>query len=214
MKLRGQDLDVVPAGQLRALHSHRGRVAVVAPLFQPEARKVLDLPHLVLFRHRVGVGKLPEIGLPVERLGMILVPRRNLIGIDDHVSVLDPMRELVESFRVVVFRDAGIDAEIPPVHTADQVVAREMTVSHEGTPVLAAPVEHRDFILSVTGHDEIDILDESGDRLSDLEFGEGGDGCLAHGRSFGFTETMPGGLNSCSRLHQLRAEIRSFLTAN
>ncbi len=76
------------------------------------------------------------------RLRVLLRPGANLIFINEHLAILEPARELVQRLRVVVFADARIQPIVPVVHAADQVVAVDEAVGHQGAAMRAPPVQH------------------------------------------------------------------------
>jgi hypothetical protein len=71
------------------------------------------------------------VGISVEWLRVLALPRGDLVGIDPNAVVLDPRRELVEPLSVVVLADAGAELEIPLVHAADQIVALDGAVGQQ-----------------------------------------------------------------------------------
>ena len=180
MELRGDELDVVPARQVLARHAHGHDDAVVAGLAEAVPRIALDEPNVRLLGRRVRVGVETEILVPPEGLRVFLLPRADLVRIDQNLAFLDPRGELGEDFFVVIFADAGIEAVIPVVHAADQVLAVDVAVRHEGAPVQAAAVEDRHVL--VVAHDaEIDVADQGIGRLAVFQFVERLDRDLVHG---------------------------------
>ena len=73
----------------------------------------------------------------------------------DDVTVLNPRVEFRQRFAVVVLADAGVEAVVPAVKAADQVVPLDRSVGHQGAAVQAAAVEHGNLVV-VADHDEID----------------------------------------------------------
>ena len=129
-----------------------------------------------------GVGVLPEVDRAVEGLRMLQAPGGHLVGIDPDLAIVDPGRELLQRFGMVIRRDATVEPVIPVVNAADEVVAFDAAVGHQRAPVQAAAVQHRDGI--VEAHDdEIDALDERVRGLPVWEFFEACDGGLVHGLS-------------------------------
>ena len=104
------------------------------------------------------VGVEAEILVPLEGLRVVLPPSADLVRVDQNLAVLSPRGELGQDFFVIVFADAGIEAVVPVVDAADQVLAVDMAVGHERAPVQAAAVEDRHVV--VVAHDaEIDVAD-------------------------------------------------------
>ena len=158
VKLRRDELDVVPARQILAWHAHGHDDSVVAGLAEPVPGIALDEPHMGLFGRGVGVGVEALIFIPIEGLRVVLPPSADLVRIDQNLAVLSPRGELGQDFFVIVFADAGIEAVVPVVDAADQVLAVDMAVGHERAPVQAAAVEDRHVV--VVAHDaEIDVAD-------------------------------------------------------
>lgn len=122
MELGGEDLDVIPMWEGGARHAHGGAGAVVAPLRKPVLGEVLAFGDAVFLVNWVGVGVGPQIGVAVEWLRVLFVLGGDLVGVDHDLVVFDPGGEFVEALGVVVFGDAGIDAEVPVVDTADQIL--------------------------------------------------------------------------------------------
>jgi hypothetical protein len=123
VQLTGEDLDVVPAREIRPRHAHRGGRTVVAPLFQAELRQVLDLANFVFLGHRMGVCVLPEILVSIERLRVRARPLGDLVLVDQYLVVLDPGGEFGKALGVVVFANSRIDPVVPIVHTAHEIVS-------------------------------------------------------------------------------------------
>ena len=142
VKLRGEDLDVIPPRQGGSRDAHRSTVPMVTPLLQAMLREVLDLAHLVLLVHRMGVRVLSQILVAIEGLGVRLVPGPDLVRVDAQLPVLHPGAKLLKLLRVVVLADAGVDPVIPEVHPAHKVSARNEAIGEERTAVMAAPVQH------------------------------------------------------------------------
>ena len=161
VKLGGEDLKVVPVGKLSSRHAHRIHRPMVAGLRQAIAGECLDLAVEGLFMlamRRVLVEA--QIGVAVIGLGIGARPVGDLVGIDEHVLALGPGLEFVQRLFVIVLRHAGIDAVVPIVHPADQIVILvHMAVGHQRAAVQAAAIEHRHLIVE-THHHKVDALDQ------------------------------------------------------
>ena len=179
MELGGDELNVVPARQVLARHAHGHDDAVMAGLGEPVLGVALDEPDMGLLGRGVSVGVEAEIFVAVEGLWVVLPPRSDLVRIDQDLAVLDPRRELGQDLCVIVFADARIEAVIPIVHAADQVLAVDMAVGHERAPVQTAAVEDRHVV--VVAHDaEIDLAGQRISRLAVLQFVKRLDRDLVH----------------------------------
>jgi len=119
-------------------------------------RCVVDV---VLVRRLVSVGRdaVPDAVV-------LELTRPDLHDAVDHLAL-----EPVEVFRRVVGRDAGVDAVVPAVDPADQVVSTDHAVGHQRVPVLTAPAEHRMAVVE-PHDDEVHAPCVGGDRLAVLEF--------------------------------------------
>jgi hypothetical protein len=94
----------------------------------------------------------------------------NLGAIDENSVFIriQPGRELVERLVVVVLADAGVQAVVPLVDAADEVLAVDVAVGQEGTAVQAPSVQHRDLV-PVADDDEIHLADEGVRGLAVLQ---------------------------------------------
>ena len=84
------------------------------------------------------------VGVTIVWLRMLVRPGFQFVFVDEHFAALDPGRESWQGFPVVVLADARIEAVVPTVHTANQVIAVDMAIRHECATVGAAAVEHTD----------------------------------------------------------------------
>src|SRR5205823_14682588 len=69
---------------------------------------------------------------------------------------------------VVVFADAGVDAIIPIVQAADEVVPLHKAVGEQAAAVQAASEQHR-HLVAIADHDQVDISDQ---RIGGRAIGE------------------------------------------
>ena len=170
VQLGGKDLDVVPARQLVARHAHRVHHAMVAGLGKAVARIALNQRVVRLFRRAVaGVGIGTQVAVAVEGLRVGQRPGADLVGVDPHLAVVDPGRELGQHLGVVVSRDAAVEAVVPVVQAADEVVALHMTVGQQRAAMQAAAVEHRHRSVVSDDH-QIDPADHCMGRLPVSQF--------------------------------------------
>ena len=177
-ELSGDDLDAVPARKVLAGDAHGRHRTVVTEAAQPVDRELVDLPDEGLLRGQMGVVVVD--GVLVERLGperqrMATAVRRQLRRGDHHPSVHGVALEAVEMLAIVVVRDTGVDAVVPPVYTAHDAVALDGAVGQEGSPVPAPTRQHRE-ILTVADHHEVDAVDERSQRNAVLHLGPLGNG--------------------------------------
>ncbi len=110
---------------------------------------------------------------------MLLLPGGDLVGVDQHLAGLGPGRKFRQHFVVVVFGDACVDAVVPVVQPADEVVAVDAAVGEQRAAVQAAAVQHGD-IVAVADHDQVDIADQRIGGRAVLELGPARDGDLVH----------------------------------
>jgi hypothetical protein len=165
-ELRRHELDAVPAWQLGAGHPHRRHRTVRA--LQPLCGEPLDRLGVRLLGRTVHVLVRTLVGVSVERLRVLALPRGDLVGIDPHGAILHPGGELVQPLGVVVLADAGAELEVPLVHAADQVLALNGAVGQQRSPVQATAVQHRDLVI-VTDDDEVHVPHQGEGRCAVLE---------------------------------------------
>ncbi len=140
MKLRGQDLQIIPTGQARARDAHGTARSVVAVLAQAIPRQVLDGCDVRLLLGGVGIRVQSLIGIPLEGLRMALRPTFDFGFVNPYLVVFDPGFELRQGLGVVVCAHTRIPAVIPRVQAADQVVPLHETIGHERAAVQSAPI--------------------------------------------------------------------------
>ncbi len=175
MKLSDDELDVIPRGQITASHAHCVHDAVMAGFLQAVLGVGLDLLDMRLDRIAVHVGVKAEIAVALERLRMFGFPRGHLVGIDEDLPVFDPASEFLQNFMVVVFTDAGIEAVIPMMQPAHQIVAIDIAVREQRAAMQAAAIEHGD-LFAIAYDDEIDAADQRVGRFSVFKLIPDGDG--------------------------------------
>ena len=112
----------------------------------------------------------------------MLGPVGNLIGINLDLAIFNPRIELLEAFRIVVFRNTCIDLKNPIVGSTDQVVATPVSVCQEGTTMGLTSIENGEFALCLTEarDDKIDILNQGMNGLIDFQFREFGERLASH----------------------------------
>ncbi len=104
-----------------------------------------------------------------------MVILRHLVELDEELVVLDHAGEKFASDLVVVVgAHPGVDAVVPPVQTAHQVVALDPPVGEQRAAVEAAAVEDR-VVVATADEDEVDAVDRRTRRLAVDEVGEGRD---------------------------------------
>ena len=124
-ELGGEDLEVGPAGEIGERHAHRRNHPVVADLLQAVPGELLDVAVVGLLGRAVDIGVQAQVLVAPVGLRELVVPRRHLGFVhEDRVRAgVDPRAELVQRFLGVVGADAGVEAVVPVVNAADQVVA-------------------------------------------------------------------------------------------
>ena len=140
-------------------------------------------PDVGFVRRAVGVLIGALVGIAVERLGVLLLPRPNLILIDPDGFILDPALESVKSLAGVVGTDAGAESIIPIVEPANEVVSTNSAVGQQRAPMQTAAVEHGYRVIPTYDH-EIDAGGEGVGRLAIGQILPTGDPCLLHTVSF------------------------------
>ena len=111
---------------------------------------------------RIDVETLVHVGRV--RLRVLQLPPDDVVAVDEQAVALDHRRELREHLAVVVRADARLDAVVPAVQTADEIVAPDLAVGEQRAAVQAATVEHR-VLVAPPDDDEIDALGARGGRL-------------------------------------------------
>lgn len=180
VQLRGQDLDVVPSGQVRPGHAHGYDDPVMAGLAKPVAGVALDQPVERFFLGAVaGIGVKPQISLPVEGLRVVGGPGGDFVRIDPNLALVPPSAEFHELFVIGIFRHPGVEPVIPMMHAAYQVVAIDKAVGHQCPPVQTAPIHHRD-VVTEPDNDQIHFAHQRVGRRAVTEVGPLGNGRLFH----------------------------------
>jgi len=170
MQLRRDHLNFVPIGQILTRYAHRVDHPVMTGLGKPVARILLDQLVIGLFMFFVARVLIEtEISIAIVRLRIVLAPRSDLIGIDTNLVFFDPGPELPQFFRILIFRDPGIQPVVPVMHAADQIIiVVDMSIGHQRAAVKAAAIEHRNLLIELH-HDEIDLGNQRISRLSIFE---------------------------------------------
>jgi hypothetical protein len=108
-----------------------------------------------------------EIGVPIVRLGILVMPRcdfrfvnQNSVGV-----MVDRAAELVQNLLIVVFGNPGIQTIVPVVNAANEVVAIHEPVRHERTAVETPSVKNR-YLVIKSHHNQVDICDKRIGRLT------------------------------------------------
>ena len=138
-QLGGDELDPVPRRKLFAGHAHGRHRPVRARLGQAVGRELVDEADERLLHHHVRVAVVPLVDVRVERLGVAHEVVGHLECIDVDTVVLDPAGELLQRLGVVVGAHPGVDAVVPAVQAAQQVVPVDGPVRQQRPPVLAPP---------------------------------------------------------------------------
>ena len=132
-----------------------------------------------LGRIAVNVGIETEIVVAPVGLRVVVLPGRDLILVDHDLAVLDPALELLQHLGIGVLADAAVEPVVPAVEPADQIVAVDMAVRHQGAAMQAAAIEHGDPVIVADDH-KVDIGGERVGRGAVLEIAQGGDGDFVH----------------------------------
>ena len=157
-ELCGHELDVVPVGELLARDAHRADRAVHARLAEPVGGQLVDVHHERLLRDHVRVAVVALVHVGVERLRVAHHEAQHLVAIDEQVVAVERAGELLQHLGVVVGADPRVDAVVPAVQPADQVVALDAAVAQQRAAVQASPVQHRVFVAPPDDH-QIDAFD-------------------------------------------------------
>jgi hypothetical protein len=141
---------------------------MVPQLFQSVAGELADEADVGLQRCSMVILIGTLVALPIEALRIATLPGSDLVGVYPYPILFGPGFELLQTFLGVVGADSGASLIVPGVNPADQVIAPNKPVRHEGTPMQAAPVEHRDLVID-PHHDEIDPAHHGMGRSTILE---------------------------------------------
>ena len=157
---------------------------------------------------RVLVAALVQVG--VERLGVAHEEVGHLGGVDEQAVAVDPAGELLQRLRVVVGADPGVDAVVPAVEPAEDVVSVDVAVGQQGATVEASSVEHG-VLLPPADDDQVDPFDRDpgGHPLRNL-----GPRRHTYGSPFGHHLQLAHGPTVSPVCHPLHPEVlpsRSFL---
>ncbi len=132
-----------------------------------------------LFGRPVDVGVLPQVRLSIVGLRVLALPRRDLVGVDVHLSILHPGLERLEDLRVVVRADARLDPIVPPVESAHEVVTAHEPVAEQRPAVQTPTKQDRDLVIPPDDH-EVDVRDEGVGGGAVLEIAPLRDDCGVH----------------------------------
>ena len=169
-ELGGQELHVAPSRELGERHAHGGHRPVMSDPVESVPGQFLNVEVEGFLGPAVYVRIQAEVLVALVGLRMRLGKGVNLGAIDEHGVLIriQPGRELVERLVVVVLADAGIQAVVPLMDAADEVLAVDVAVGQEGTAVQAPSVQHRDLV-PVADDDEIHLADEGVRGLAVLQ---------------------------------------------
>jgi hypothetical protein len=109
------------------------------------------------FGTTVYVGVKAEILVALVRLRIISSKGVHLFLVDAHGISVNPGLELVEGFGVVVFADACVQAVVPTMNAADEVLTFDVAIRHECSSVQTPAVEHRNGV-SKPNDDEVHVV--------------------------------------------------------
>ena len=101
-QLGGEDLDLLPLGELVPGHAHGADPAVVAHLGESMLRQVLDVLGVRLFRPAVDILVQALIGIPVIGLRVGTGPGPDFVLVHPDLPVLDPGIESMQPLGRVV----------------------------------------------------------------------------------------------------------------
>lgn len=170
----GEQLNVVPFGQFIPRHAHGIHDAVMACLAQPVAGVGVDFAGMRLFSGAMtGVSIEPQIRFAEIGLRVLMRPGVDFILINQNIIALDPSLEFGQLFRVVVRGHAAVEAVIPIMHTANEVLATHKAVRHQSAPVQTATIEHRHVVIDAHD-DKIDLAHQRIGRVAVFEVTEFG----------------------------------------
>lgn len=128
MELGRENLDVVPARELRAGHAHGVYAAVMAHALEPVFGHFANPRIVGLVRCSVGVGVRARGGAAIKGLGVTTLPLAYLVFVHEDAVVLDSVAEFLQDLVVRIGGNPGSEAEVPPVHATDQVLAADLAV--------------------------------------------------------------------------------------
>ena len=142
-----------------------------------------------LLRSAVDILVGPLVAVAVVRLGMIELPGGDLILIDPHLVVFDPAAEPGQLLLILILADAGVEAIVPTVDTADEVCPFNTPIGKERASVVAAAVHHRHLPIVADDH-QIDIGHKGVGGLTVGQLTEIGDRDFIHDSVPGKYETV------------------------
>jgi hypothetical protein len=105
------------------------------------------------------------VGVALERLRVRLRPRANLVLVDTHFAVFDPGIELRQCLTVAILTDTRVDAVVPVMYPADEVVAVDVTVGHQGAAMCTTPVQDGHLVIVANDY-KIDIRNQRMHRFA------------------------------------------------
>jgi len=67
--------------------------------------------------------------------------------LDENVIALNERGEFVKCFGIVVFADSRIDALVPIVNAAEQVVTFDPAITHQGSAMQTSPIQYGNIVV-------------------------------------------------------------------
>ena len=131
-------------------------------------RQHLDVAVVRLFRPAMNILIKPQVLVPIKWLRMLFFKRFDIGSLDADFVVNNDGVEFVESLRIVVLRNAGIDSVVQVVDAAIEIVSLDQSITHQRRAMVATTIEHRNLIV-VPDNNQIDLSRKSISRLAILQ---------------------------------------------
>ena len=136
----------MPARQGTPVHAHGRHGTMVTHVLQAILGQVLDIGRIGLCPFRVCVGIFPQIFFRLEGRRMFLFKSKDLRAVDIDILAFDEVLEFVQNLVIVVLADPRVDAVVPVMETANEIVPIDEAIRQQGTPVMAATV-HDGYVI-------------------------------------------------------------------
>jgi hypothetical protein len=140
VQLPDNELQVFPLGQTVTRHAHGGRYEFDVWFIDRPGRILIDT----------------LVGVTLKRLRMLKRPARDLIFINENLTILDPGVEFWQRLIIVVFADSCVDAIVPSMHTTNQISAIDSAIGHQCAPMRTASVQYANVIV-ISEHNQINV---------------------------------------------------------
>lgn len=155
---------------------------MVAELGQAVGGQLVDLPDVRFLRGLlVRVGEQPGVDVRQRRLRLGRAVPVEVTPVDHHASVLaQPGREAMQPLGRFVVAAPAVEAKVPAMYAADEVVPLDPPIGQQRTPVRTPALEHHDplptvptdGVLGKANDDQVEAVDNDADRLPHRQIGQ------------------------------------------